>query len=52
MCEALSNSLAIQFGLCLELATENETPMKAKTQALEGTHFNDDDNGKRLMDYD
>ena len=36
----------------LELATENETAMKAKKQASEGTAFNDDDDGKRIMEYD
>ena len=45
MCEALSNSLDIKFGLAksLQLAMENETPMKAKKQASEETAFNDDD---------
>ena len=36
----------------LELAMKNETPMKAKKQASEGTPFNDDDQRKRIMDYD
>ena len=35
-----------------ELATENETTMKAKKQVSEGTPFNDDDQRKRIMDYD
>ena len=38
--------------MSLELATENKTPMKAKKQASEGTPFNDDDQRKRIMDYD
>ena len=38
--------------ISLELATENETPMKAKKLAAEGTPFNDDDQRKRIMDYD
>ena len=38
--------------MSLELATENETPMKAKKQASKGTPFNDDDQRKRIMDYD
>ena len=36
----------------LELATENETLMKAKKQASEGATFNDDDHSKRIKDYD
>ena len=35
----------------LELATENEPPMKAKKQASDGTAFNDDGHDKRIMDY-
>ena len=38
--------------MSLELATENETPMKAKKQASEGTLFNDDAQRKRIMDCD
>ena len=38
--------------MSLELATENKTPMKAKRQASEGIPFNDDDQRKRIMDYD
>ena len=38
--------------MSLELATENETPMKTEKQASEGTPFNDDDKRKRIMDYD
>ena len=38
--------------MSLELSTENETSMKAIKQASEGTPFNDDDQCKRIMDYD
>ena len=31
---------------------ENEIPMKTKKLVWEGTAFNDDDHGKRIMDYD
>ena len=36
----------------LDLATENGTAMKAKKQSSKGTSFNDDDQRKRIMDYD
>ena len=36
----------------LHLTTENETPMKAKKQASEETPLNDDNHGKRIMNYD
>ena len=32
--------------MSLELATKNETPMKAKKQVSEETTFNDDDHSK------
>ena len=32
MCEALPNPLDIKLGLSLELATENEIPMKIKNK--------------------
>ena len=38
--------------MSFELATENKPAMKAKKQASEGTPFNDDDQRKRIMDYD
>ena len=38
--------------MSLELATANETPMKAKKQASEGTALNNDYKRKRIMDYD
>ena len=34
----------------LELATANETALKAKKQASERTTFNNDDRGKRKME--
>ena len=37
--------------MSLELATANETEMKAKKQVLKGTPFNDDDQWKRIMDF-
>ena len=38
--------------MSLELATENETPMKARKQATEETPFKYDDQRKQVMDYD
>ena len=36
----------------LELATDNESSMKAKKQASEGTSLNDHDHCKGILDYD
>ena len=49
--QLISWILNLGCAMSLELATENETPLKAKKQASQGTAFNDDD-GNRIMDYD
>ena len=54
MYEALSNPVDIQFGLYKELRTRHgkRNANESKKASLEGTRFNNDDHGKRIMDYD